>query len=201
MKSLLLGMILISVVLAMPAFAGKHSNARVKEENCNKILIKAPFSLHTKRLEVFLLTDADAQQIHDISHNPEIAKTDPPQDFAFTQEQLRLNGRETDGIIRLIFGIRFKGTLVGQVNIFANTRRPTIAYLGYSLLPEYWGKKITTEAVQEVLRYLKSKSPIRFTRVEAETLQKNERSVRLLKGLGFQVMKTDGDTFMFEKSL
>ncbi|MUK89500.1 GNAT family N-acetyltransferase [Ornithinibacillus sp. L9] len=74
----------------------------------------------------------------------------------------------------------FVGT-VGLNNLSTWSKR---AEVGYELHPNHWNKGITTEAVEEVLRY--SFEGLGLNRMGAVTYPQNESSIKLLKRLGFK---------------
>ncbi len=56
--------------------------------------------------------------------------------------------------------------------------------IGYSLLPEFWGKGLATEAVSAVLEYGFEK--INFHSIFAMILTQNNLSLKLIQNLGFE---------------
>lgn len=62
--------------------------------------------------------------------------------------------------------------------------RPT-ATLGYSLLPEWWGRGLMTDAVGAVVRAALGEWG--FARIEAGAFGDNRRSRAILEGLGFEL--------------
>lgn len=69
---------------------------------------------------------------------------------------------------------------VGFLNITPRDRR---AGLGYDLARRYWGQGLATEAVKAVVRY--GFQTLGLHRIEADVMPGNERSMRLLRTLGF----------------
>jgi len=56
--------------------------------------------------------------------------------------------------------------------------------IGYALYPGYWGKGYGKEAVKQALDYLKCQGK---DYCHTTVLETNERSLRLLKSLGFEI--------------
>lgn len=56
--------------------------------------------------------------------------------------------------------------------------------IGYAIYPQYWGKGYGKEAVRLSLEYLKSQNK---HYCHTTVLESNERSLRLLKSLGFKI--------------
>lgn len=168
---------------------------------CLKVLIPPPFSLHTSRLELPLLTENDINAIHEINSIPEVYELDRQESYESTLTHLQNNGQNDGHFVRILFGIRFEGKLIGRVVIFGNPFNKGQASLGYSLRPEYWGKGIALEAVQRVLDFLETDSPVHFALISASVAIKNTRSIRVLEKAGFHHTETwerSGDMF-FEK--
>jgi RimJ/RimL family protein N-acetyltransferase len=57
--------------------------------------------------------------------------------------------------------------------------------VGYAILSEHWGKRYGTDAVKNALNWLKSRG---YGYCHTTVLKTNERSMKLLKRLGFTVL-------------
>ena len=86
----------------------------------------------------------------------------------------------------ILWGITLKGrdTVIGTVSLgiryWISHHR---ADLGYDLAHAYWGQGIGREAVQEVVRF--GFERMGLNRIEAETIEDNDESRKLLDKLGF----------------
>ena len=69
------------------------------------------------------------------------------------------------------------------------------AYIAYFVFVDSWRQGVAREACQELVRFLFESFPI--DRVVAHDDTRNERSLRLLRALGFQLSETirDADNF------
>jgi [ribosomal protein S5]-alanine N-acetyltransferase len=79
---------------------------------------------------------------------------------------------------------RGHGSVLGEVSIFNWNRRHHRAEISYALARASWGQGIASEAVRAVIRFGIARMVLH--RIEAVTLVKNARSVRLLERLGFE---------------
>lgn len=57
----------------------------------------------------------------------------------------------------------------------------------YEFFPEYWGKGYASESINEVIQYIFVE--MKLPKILAETQLKNEKSIKLLKTLGFVFVK------------
>ena len=82
------------------------------------------------------------------------------------------------------WGISLKGEqdIIGTIG-FNNFTKHHKANIGYDLRPEYWNKGIMTEALSAVINY--GFNQLEINRMEAEVMQGNVNSERLLLKLNF----------------
>lgn len=83
------------------------------------------------------------------------------------------------------FAIVSDNKVIGSIGFFrqGNIHRQT-AELGYYIAEEYWGKRIMTDAVKQICKYIFDKSDI--IRIYAEPFAHNTASCRVLEKAGFQ---------------
>ncbi len=82
------------------------------------------------------------------------------------------------------FAIVYGGKCIGSIGVFRQSNiHCRTAELGYYIAEEYWGKGITTQAVNEVCEYVFCNSDI--IRIFAEPLAYNFASQRVLEKNGF----------------
>lgn len=83
------------------------------------------------------------------------------------------------------FAIVVDNTAIGSIGVFrqGNIHKRT-AELGYYIGEEYWGRGITSEAVEQICEYVFDKSDI--IRIYAEPFAYNAASCRVLEKAGFQ---------------
>lgn len=149
-------------------------------------------TLETERLILRKITRDDAGDMFDYASDPEVSRytTWEPHrtiedslkyiDFVLTKYE---NNEPSDwGIIDKRSG-KFIGT-AGFVYINSHHSR---AEIGYSLSNKHWGKGITTEAVQEIIRYGFTK--LALNRIEARAEVRNIGSWRVMEKVN---MKFEG---------
>jgi ribosomal-protein-alanine N-acetyltransferase len=108
-------------------------------------------------------------------------------------ERLELSRQEfeRDQSLRLFLALKTEPTkVIGMINLNQIIRGPFQAcYLGYSLSQDAEGKGLMTEALSAVIPY--AFETLCLHRIMANYLPENERSAKVLKGLGFKI---DGRT-------
>ena len=143
--------------------------------------------LHTERLELIEISQAHLHDVFRIFSNSAVTtfynvvtlkKAEEAQKFI---DHFRNRFNEKAGIR---WGIALKGTstIIGTLgyNNFAKHHR---ANIGYDLLPEYWNKGYTTEALKAIIRF--GFDQLLINRIEAEVMQGNIASEKALQKLGF----------------
>ncbi|KAJ5100110.1 hypothetical protein N7532_007111 [Penicillium argentinense] len=166
-------------------------------------------SLEGDRLRLRPVTDADIPAIFAIRSRPEVAKFNHPkapfQTITEAREWLTSKTFATgpSEIVGRSFALAIvdksiaaaQETMVGYVSI--NTLDPC-PQIGYSVLPEHWGKGYATEAVQMMLRLWwqlpRREFPSMFSRDEDDEVEKvyaicekeNHGSCRVLTKCGFE---------------
>lgn len=142
--------------------------------------------LETKRLTLREPVISDAADVFVFRSDPVVQRYNakPMEDVSEAKELLELlsaNYLKQDGIV---WAVTLKGddTVIGLVG-FGIWRSHNRAMLGYDLAHEYWGQGIGSEAVREIIRF--GFERMELNRIEAETIEDNQESTRLLEKLGF----------------
>jgi ribosomal-protein-alanine N-acetyltransferase len=152
--------------------------------------------LETPRLLIRLPTPEDVPAIlRFFSDNRAFFKpTDPPRPDNFYTPgywSKRVRSIATDyvqdkGCNFYLFARPEGAPVVGYVNLSNFVRGAFQAcYMGYGLAEESQGKGLMTEALRAVIGH--AWGPLKLHRIMANYLPQNERSARVLKGLGFEV--------------
>jgi RimJ/RimL family protein N-acetyltransferase len=89
--------------------------------------------------------------------------------------------------------IRAEGTVVGWAVTNLHDLRAHAAYVGYYVLPDYWGNGYASEAAQLLVAY--AFDELNAHRVEASVQADNPASKRVLEKLGFQQEGTKRDAY------
>jgi RimJ/RimL family protein N-acetyltransferase len=83
-----------------------------------------------------------------------------------------------------VFAIEVKGEAVGSIGIFPQTDiHEKNAEMGYWLAEEYWGQRIMTKAIQEIVAY--GFRTFDIVRIFARPFSTNLNSQRVLEKAGF----------------
>jgi len=142
--------------------------------------------LETKRLILREPTLPDAEDVFVFRSDPIVQRfnSEPMTDVSQAEELITNHHAKylrTDGIL---WGITLKGkdTVIGSVG-FSRRSNHNRAMLGYDLAHEYWGQGIGSESVQEVIRF--GFERMGLNRIEAETIEDNHESRKMLDKLGF----------------
>ena len=153
-------------------------------------------ALETERLRLRLPTPEDVPAILQFfsENRAYFRPTDPPRPEAFYTTgywMKRVRSIATDYVQDRgcnLFLFKKPGTIeaVGYVNLSNFVRGAFQAcYLGYGLAEESQGKGLMTEALRAAIDH--AWGPLKLHRIMANYLPQNERSARVLKGLGFVV--------------
>lgn len=84
------------------------------------------------------------------------------------------------------FAIEYDGKLAGSIGITLkdDIYRKTME-IGYFIAENYWGMGIATQAVAEILRYIRKEFDI--VRIYAEVFETNKASMKVLENNGFHL--------------
>lgn len=93
---------------------------------------------------------------------------------------------------RLLLIYRDNEEPIGTIGINRIDKDLQLAVIGYDLLPSFWGRGIMTEAISSLVSFLKSSNVfgIRVKFVQADVMQGNKASERVLTNTGFYHIKT-----------
>lgn len=157
----------------------------VDDSNFEEFLSEFPI-LETERLILREPVQSDAADIYVFRSDPLVQRynSKPMENVSEARElieQLRAIYLRQDGIS---WGVTLKGqkTVIGLFG-FGNWSVHNRAMLGYDLAHEHWGKGIGTEAAQVIIRFGFEK--MELNRIDADTIEDNHESRRLLEKLGF----------------
>lgn len=145
--------------------------------------------LGTKRLQLRVHTLADADALHRIYSQDDVARyllDDPwsPEDASrHVQERITKTGLSTEpGTLALV--IEHDGDAIGDVLLWLTDREHRIAEIGWVLDPDHSGRGFAAEAVGEALRL--AFDHYRLHRVAAQMDARNTASARLAVRAGMQ---------------
>jgi len=89
--------------------------------------------------------------------------------------------------------------LIGTCGFYLWDKEVRKAEIGYDLEPRCWGQGIMTEALGEMLRF--GFEEMDLNRIQVKTAPWNERSMRLVRRLGFRKEGVLRDNFVFKGEL
>lgn len=144
--------------------------------------------LETERLVLRELADSDASALFQNYSDEDIAGnfmdtplTDMKQAIQFI-EAFKAEFRRGEAIT---WALSLRGTneLIGTCSYIIEAN--SCAEIGYDLSKAHWGKGLMSEAMRAIIAY--GFDELGLQRIEADTLSKNSRSVKLLERLGFQL--------------
>ena len=156
--------------------------------------MKSPFHpfpvLETERLSLRPITHEDKYQIYDLRTNQEVRKYldrapaknihDAIQHINFIQNTMEKNER-------VVWGMELKGEgkLIGAIGFWRIFPEDYRAEVGYEMLPDYQGKGLMHETMQEVIRYGFEK--LKLHSIEAFLDPRNTKSIALLEKNNFKM--------------
>lgn len=148
-----------------------------------------PFpNLETERLLLRRVDNTDVNEIFELRSNPETMKYIPRTLVTTTEEALEhiaMIDAKIDNNEGINWAITLKGDskLIGLIGHYRIKPEHYRAEIGYMLLPEYSGKGIITEAVQEAIKY--GFEIMQLHSIEAVIDPENDGSARVLEKLHF----------------
>ncbi len=159
--------------------------------------------IESERLLIRRLTVADARELSSYRSDPVVAKFQSWTEYSYQRATELVNGMvnsdpETRGSW-FQFGVELKAThqLIGDIGVL-NTDEASKSWVGFTFDRGHWGQGFAFEAVSTVLSFYSALSIRDFW---ASTDPNNDPSIRLLKKLGFALVESNPDDFIFTKSL
>jgi ribosomal-protein-alanine N-acetyltransferase len=152
-----------------------------------------PFpELRTERLLLRKITDADTEQIFKlrsdkdvmkyIGKKPIVSKEEAKNWVKLIKDSLENNSGITWGIVET-FDKTSLPPIIGTIGLWRIIKENYRAEIGYMLLPEYWQKGFTKEAILKVIDY--GFHEMKLHSIEARISPKNIGSATVLEKTGF----------------
>jgi ribosomal-protein-alanine N-acetyltransferase len=143
--------------------------------------------LHTERLELVEITQSHLSDFYEIFRDERAAKYYNIIPFKKEEEAQKyidwFQSRYKDGVgIRWGIRLKDKSSIIGTAG-FNNYQKDHRANLGYDLHVDYWNKGYITEALSKILNF--GFNTLGINRIEAEVMQGNIASEKVLEKLGF----------------
>ena len=145
--------------------------------------------LLTERLKLNPVTADDLEEVHRLHAAPEVAEfTTRPAPETIEDTKLVIQGwiDKQKAIVpeAYVFSIRLIDTdqFIGVIGLSIGMAKYRNADVGFTILPEHWGRGYTTEALKRVIHFCFSE--LRLHRIEAGCATGNIGSVRVLEKAG-----------------
>jgi ribosomal-protein-alanine N-acetyltransferase len=144
--------------------------------------------LETERLFFRQITAAHAPDIFRLRTDEKVIKyVDrlPMKNMQEAMDLVKLISDSFDNNNGIAWAIESKETkrTVGDISFWKLIKEHHRAEIGYSALPEYWGKGLMTEAIKKVIEY--GFSVMKLHSIEANVNPDNQPSIKLLERAGF----------------
>ena len=148
-----------------------------------------PFTLHTPRLTLRFLRQADGPALFAMFSHPEVARymSEPAWTAPSQADQYLISAQEgyrTGEVLQLGIERQADQALVGVADLFHLHPTSRRGEIGYALGRPYWGKGYMHEALQALVRY--AFETLDLNRLEADIDPRNSASAKSLERLGFR---------------
>jgi RimJ/RimL family protein N-acetyltransferase len=146
-------------------------------------------TLHTARLRIRTLLDADAPALMAMYADPEVVRYwshAPWTELAQVTQMLERDRQARADGMALRLGVEHvaEGRIIGSLSLFNLSPANRRGEIGYALARAYWGQGLMQEALAAFVGYLLGDFALH--RLEADVDPRNLASVRSLERLGFQ---------------
>lgn len=145
--------------------------------------------LETERLHLREMSPEDVTSLLKHLGNPQVVKfidTQPIKTREQADEWLRWMGSFFSAKDGLRWGVTLKsdGSFIGSAGIHNWNREARYAEIGYDIAQPHWGKGYATEVVEAIIDF--GINRMCLNRIEADVIDGNHASMRVLEKLGFQ---------------
>jgi ribosomal-protein-alanine N-acetyltransferase len=144
-----------------------------------------------KRVKLRKLNASDAKFIVKWAKNKDITKYTsviaPPCELKEAKNFIKKANLDIKNRSAYEFGIELKENknLIGTINLSDINKKNKNAGVGIWLIKEYWGKGLSTEALNLILRF--GFKDLGLEKIQARVLHKNTRAQKLLRRAGFKL--------------
>jgi ribosomal-protein-alanine N-acetyltransferase len=150
-------------------------------------------ALETSRLRLDEITKEDAHCLFELFSNNAVVEYYDLEAFTEVEQANHLlklfNSRFKDNIgIRWAIRLKETNQFIGTCGFNSWSSKMKSAVIGYDLMPSFWGKGYTTEAVHRIVKaaFLGKLSCGELNRIQGDTVVGNIRSESLLLNIGFK---------------
>ncbi len=157
--------------------------------------------LKTERLILRAFTDEDATGVYALRSDPRVMKyldreLHPSVQYSLQLLQKNENRYQKGEAIQWVISSARTEGFWGDIAFFNINKQHHRAEIGYSLLPDYWGKGIMTEAAQAVIQF--GFQQLGLHSITADINPNNSASRSLLLKLGFQKEAYFRESYFFD---
>lgn len=159
-----------------------------------------PHSIRTERLLLRPATLRDAKGLTAALGHYDLARQTGTLPHPLTEEFMRekLRGMMAkDGATEFGFVMMLAGKIIGHLGF--GQRKSGDWDIGYSLMPEHWGRGLGTESVHALCTF--GFRTLGLNLVKADVFHDNEASIRVLRKCGFRRCKGRPDAFSLARSV
>lgn len=146
--------------------------------------------LHTPRLILRPLRDADALALFEIHSNQAVARYLSRPAWTAIDAAHELIARDKDALpvgkyLRLGISLAHTPTLIGECSLHSLNEAARRAEVGYALAPGFWGQGYAVEAMAALITH--ACADLQLNRLEADIDPRNHASAKVLERLGFSL--------------
>ena len=150
--------------------------------------------ISSDRITLRALADADADDLYAFAHNEEVYRYLPT--FLFEQKYDDIHyviAHLYDECLEesLILGVfeNASGRFAGLSEFYGYKEAVDLVSIGCRLLPDFWGKGITTEVVRLMVEYLQTQTKV--ATIQASTMMENTAAGRTVQKNGFTLVASN----------
>jgi ribosomal-protein-alanine N-acetyltransferase len=147
-------------------------------------------ALRSDRLELRTLDVSDAAFVESLYASAQVTRTllriQGPISLEEAKEFCQAPAR-TAGDFRFAAALKADGRLVALGSVRRHAETPSVAMIGYSVVPALWGKGLGTELAGLLVEF--AAGALGALELQATTLDDNPASARVLAKLGFTVLR------------
>lgn len=148
----------------------------------------AEINIQSTNLNIRALTKEDSSKLFSLYSDTEVQQyTDIEilRSISDTQKLINAWHKEADKQDLIFLGLFSRATkdFLGTISLFNIDKKHSCASLGFQLVKDFWGRGLMNESLNHFIKFVFEE--LNFHRIEAQTYIGNERSINVLKRLGF----------------
>lgn len=142
-------------------------------------------TLETERLLLRKFQDTDLDDFYEYAKNPNVGPNAGWEPHKSKEDSLRILNMFLEKEDVWAIELKEKHKVIGSIGLHKDQLRSAedVKMIGYVLSEEYWGKGLTTEAAEEVIRYAFEELKTNYLTIHHFSF--NQRSKRVIEKCGF----------------